>query len=107
MLRFDHITTSMLLKKGKEPVNVEISLALQGRDLQKNEVQMMDVVQSALGGLWAETLLTSQGKAQLKKSIVSLADSQYGIEVDFVYILDVVVEMATLEKCLELIKEVR
>lgn len=104
-LDFDDIETTVLMKKDREPVNVHLSLVLQGRDVsQASRYQLMDVVQSVVGGLWAETLVTSQGKAELKKRIVALADRQYGLEVDFVYILNVRLEVDTLQKCLELIK---
>ena len=104
-LDFNDIETTVLMKKDHEPVNVHISLVLQGRDVsQVSRYQLMDVVQTVVGGFWAETLVTSQGKVELKKRIVALADSQYGLEVDFVYILNVRVEVDTLQKCLELIK---
>ncbi|WP_353662311.1 hypothetical protein [Hydrogenimonas sp. SS33] len=107
-LDFNNIETTVLMKKEQEPVNVALSLVLQGRDVSDaTRFKLMDVVQTALGSLWAETLVTAQGKTQLKKMIIKLADSQYGIEVDFVYILDVRLQIDTLKKCLELIKEAR
>ncbi len=104
-LHLENLETTLLQKKEREPVNVELSIVLQGRDVEQNEVQLMDVIQTALGSFWAETLLTSQGKMQFKKSVIDLADKQYGIEVDFVYIQNIRLETDTLEKCLELIKQ--
>ncbi|WP_300362643.1 hypothetical protein [Hydrogenimonas sp.] len=104
-LHLDRLETTVLQKKNGEPVNVELSLVLQGRDIERNEIQLMDVVQTALGSFWAETLLTSQGKAKFKKMIIELADKQYGIEVDFVYIQNIRLQTETLEKCLELIRQ--
>ncbi len=104
-LHLDRLETTFLQKKNGEPVNVELSLVLQGRDIERNEIQLMDVVQTALGSFWAETLLTSQGKAKFKKMIIELADKQYGIEVDFVYIQNIRLQTETLEKCLELIRQ--
>jgi secreted protein with Ig-like and vWFA domain len=103
-LHLDRLETTVLQKKSGEPINVELSVVLQGRDVEQNEVQLMDVVQTALGSFWAETLLTAQGKAQFKKMVIDLADRQYGIEVDFVYLQNIRVETDTLQKCLELIK---
>ncbi|WP_457598665.1 hypothetical protein [Hydrogenimonas sp.] len=107
LLRFDHIETTVLLKKGGSPVNVEISLALQGRDLKESEIQLMDVIQTAVGSLWAETLVTAAGKEKFKKMIVALADKEYGIEVDFVYIENIRIETCTLERLRELLNSVR
>lgn len=106
-LRFGDIETTILSKKTGEPVNVELSLVLQGRDMEQSSVELMDVVQSAIGSFWAETLVTTQGKEQFKRMIISLADKKYGIEVDFVYILNVKVDTCTLEKIRELLNSVR
>ncbi len=107
LLRFEPIETTVLLKKEGTPVNVEISLALQGRDLQENEIQLMDVIQTAVGSFWAETLVTSAGKEKFKKMIVALADKEYGIEVDFVYIENIRIETCTLERLRDLLNSVR
>jgi len=104
-LHFNSLETTLLMKKERKPVNVELSVVLQGRDIEQHDVELMDVVQTAVGSFWAETLLTSQGKAQFKKMVIDLADKQYGIEVDFVFIQNIRLETDTLEKCLELIRE--
>ncbi len=105
-LQIDHMETSLLQKSDKEPVNVDLSLVLQGRDVSDaTRLQLMDVVQTVLGGIWAETLVTATGKQTFKKRVIAQADSRYGLEVDFVYILNVHVETATLQRCLELIRE--
>ncbi len=104
-LRFDDIETSILSKKSGEPVNIELSLVLQGRDIAQSRVELMDIIQSVVGGFWAETLVTSQGKESFKKSVIAVADKKYGIEVDFVYILNVKVQTCTLEKLKELQKK--
>ncbi|WP_201352932.1 hypothetical protein [Hydrogenimonas urashimensis] len=105
-LHIDHLETTVLEKKSGKPVNVELSIVLQGRDIQQSEVALMDVIQTAVGSFWAETLVTSRGKAQFKKMVVELADRQYGIEIDFVYIQNIRIETDTLEKCLELIRKI-
>ncbi|WP_457593248.1 hypothetical protein [Hydrogenimonas sp.] len=107
MLHFDHIETTLLLKKDRSPVNAEISLVLQGRDLKENEIQLMDVIQTVIGSFWAETVVTTDGKERLKKMIIDLADKKYGIEVDFVYIGNIRIEMCTLEKLREIFNSVR
>ncbi|BDY12177.1 hypothetical protein [Hydrogenimonas cancrithermarum] len=107
MLSFDHIETTLLLKKERTPVNVEISLVLQGRDIEENEIQLMDVVQTAVGSFWAETLVTSSGKEQFKKMIIDLADKKYGIEVDFVYLQNIKIETCTLEKIRQILNNAR
>ncbi|MCF6202008.1 MAG: hypothetical protein L3J42_07810 [Hydrogenimonas sp.] len=107
LLRFDNIDTTLLLKKDRSPVNVDISLTLKGRDLNKSEIELMDTVQTALGNFWAETLVTSEGKERLKKMIIDLADKKYGIEVDFVYIGNIKVQICTLERLRELLSNVR
>ncbi len=101
-MRLDHLETTLLSKKGQEPVDVTLSLVLEGRDVTPDNFKLMDVIQTALGNFWAETLVTAQGKRELKKTIVQLADKQYGIEVDFVYLLDLKVRTDSLQKCLEL-----
>lgn len=107
LLRFDNIETTLLLKKDRSPVNVDISLTLKGRDLNESEIELMDTVQTALGNFWAETLVTSEGKERLKKMIIDLADKKYGIEVDFVYIGNIKVQICTLERLRELLSNVR
>jgi len=102
-LRFDDIETTILSKKSGEPVNIELSLVLQGRDIGQSDVELMDVIQSVVGRFWAETLVTSQGKESFKKSVVAVADKKYGIEVDFVYIVNVKVQTCTLERLKELL----
>ncbi len=102
---FDDIETSILSKKSGEPVNIELSLVLEGRDISQSRVELMDTIQSVVGGFWAETLVTSQGKESFKKSVVAVADKKYGIEVDYVYILNLKVQTCTLEKLKELLKK--
>ncbi len=104
-LSFDDIETSILSKKSGEPVNIELSLVLEGRDISQNRVQLMDTIQSVVGGFWAETLVTSQGKESFKKSVVAVADKKYGIEVDYVYILNLKVQTCTLEKLKQLLEK--
>ncbi len=104
-LSFDDIETSVLSKKSGEPVNIELSLVLEGRDISQSRVELMDTIQSVVGGFWAETLVTSQGKESFKKSVVAVADKKYGIEVDYVYILNLKVQTCTLEKLKELLKK--
>ncbi len=106
-LRFGDIDTTILSKKTAEPVDVKISLVLQGRDLKESEAALMDVIQSAVGSFWAETLVTSQGKEQFKNMIISLADKKYGIEVDFVYVINIKIDTCTLEKIRELLNNAR
>ncbi len=65
----------------------------------------MDTIQSVVGGFWAETLVTSQGKESFKKSVVAVADKKYGIEVDYVYILNLKVQTCTLEKLKQLLEK--
>ncbi|WP_456452993.1 hypothetical protein [Hydrogenimonas sp.] len=105
-LRLERMETTLLQKRDKRPVAVELSVVLQGRDVgEASRLQLMDVVQTVLGGFWAETLVTATGKEAFKKRVIAQADSRYGLEVDFVYILNVRIETDTLERCLELIKE--
>ena len=104
-LTIDRLETTLPQKGGKGPINVDISLVLQGRDLAQNRYRLMDVIQTALGRLDADTLLTARGKKALKKSIIQTADNKYGIEVDFVYIQNVQLQLDTLERCFDLLKE--
>ncbi|WP_456323452.1 flagellar basal body-associated FliL family protein [Hydrogenimonas sp.] len=104
-LRFDSIKTTLLGQRDNKPVNVDISIVLQGRDVdKKSEDQLMDALQTALGSMSAEKLLTAQGKQALKKRVIELADKEYGLEVDFVYIKNVRIELCTLEKIREILK---
>ena len=103
-LTVDHLKTTLPQKGRKGPINADISLVLQGRDLAQNRYRLMDVIQMALGQLDADTLLTARGKKALKKMIVNLADTKYGIEVDFVYIQNVQLQLDTLQRCFELIQ---
>ncbi len=104
-LRFDSIKTTLLSQRDNKPVNVDISIVLQGRDVdKKSEDQLMDALQTALGSMSAEKLLTAQGKQALKKRVIELADKEYGLEVDFVYIKNVRIELCTLEKIREILK---
>ena len=104
-LTIDRLETTLPQKGGKGPINVDISLVLQGRDLAQNRYRLMDVIQTALGRLDADTLLTARGKKALKKSIIQTADNKYGIEVDFVFIQNVQLQLDTLERCFDLLKE--
>ncbi len=106
-LHFDHIETTLLMKKDRSPVNADISLVLEGRDLEENEIRLMDVIETAVGSFWAETLVTADGKERLKKIIIDLADKKYGIEVDFVYIGNIRIDTCTLEKLREILNNVR
>jgi len=104
-IRFDSIKTTLLSQRDNKPVNVDISIVLQGRDVdKKSEDQLMDALQTALGSMSAEKLLTAQGKQALKKRVIELADKEYGLEVDFVYIKNVRIELCTLEKIREILK---
>ncbi len=107
ILHFDHIETTLLMKKDRSPVNADISLVLEGRDLEENEIRLMDVIETAVGSFWAETLVTADGKERLKKIIIDLADKKYGIEVDFVYIGNIRIDTCTLEKLREILNNVR
>ncbi|WOE68816.1 hypothetical protein RZR97_06750 [Hydrogenimonas thermophila] len=105
LLKFDQIDTSILSKKDSSYVNVKLSIALQGRDLEEHQIELMDVVQTVIGNFLAEVLITAKGKENFKKMIVNLADKQYGIEVDFVYIQNIRIETDPLEKCRKLLKK--
>jgi len=103
LLSLDQIDTTILLKN-RTPVNVKLSIALQGRDIEESEIELIDVVQTVIGGFWAESLVTTQGKQQFKKMVIDLANKQYGIEIDFVYIRNIRIETNPLEQCRELLK---
>ncbi|SFP38651.1 hypothetical protein SAMN05216234_11734 [Hydrogenimonas thermophila] len=105
LLKFDQIDTSILSKKDSSYVNVKLSIVLQGRDLEEHQIELMDVVQTVIGNFLAEVLITAKGKENFKKMIVNLADKQYGIEVDFVYIQNIRIESDPLEKCRKLLKK--
>jgi hypothetical protein len=105
-LRLESYKTTLPSIHHGKPVNVDLSIVLQGRDVDtQNEDALMDVLQTALGSLNAETLLTTQGKNHLKKKVIELADKVYGLEVDFVYIRNVRIELCTLERIRELLKK--
>ena len=104
-LPIDHLITTLPQKGHKEPINVDISLVLQGRDLAQNRYQLMDVIQTALGQFDADTLLTARGKKALKKAIIQMADNKYGIEIDFVYIQNVQLQFDTLQRCFDLLQK--
>jgi len=104
LIKFDQIDTSILLKKDNSFTNVNLSIALQGRDLEEHKVELMDVIQTAIGSFWAEVLITAKGKEDFKKMIINLADKQYGIGVDFVYIKNIRIETDPFKKCRELLK---
>ena len=86
------MNTSILSKKVNSYVNVKLSIALQGRDLAEHKIELMDVVQTAFGNFWVEELITAKGKESFKKIIVNIADKQYGVGVDFVYIKNIRIE---------------
>jgi hypothetical protein len=103
-LELANLQTTMLEQKGHTPVEVTLSLVIKGRDVSMQRDALMDVVQTALGSLWAETLVTAEGKAAFKKKVIALADRQYGIGVEFVFIENVRVATDTLTRCLELME---
>jgi flagellar basal body-associated protein FliL len=104
LLKFDQINTSILSKKDNSYTNVELSLVLKGRDIKDQKIELMDVLQTVIGSFWAEVLITAKGKEQFKKMIINLADKQYGVEVDFVYIQNIRIVTDPLEECRELLK---
>ena len=105
LLKFDQIDTSIISKKDNSYTNIKLSIVLQGRELQGHKIELMDVVQTIIGSFWAEALITAKGKENFKKMIVNLADKQYGIEVDFVYIQNIRIETDPVEKCRKLLKK--
>ncbi len=106
-LTIDRLRTTLPDNRQKDLINADISLVLEGRDLKTERFKVMDVIQAALGRYDAQSLLTSQGKDHFKKDIVDLADKRYGIEIDFVYIQNIRLEIDTLQRCLELIRRQR
>ena len=104
LFTFDQMNTSILSKKINSYVNINISIALQGSDLAEHKIELMDVVQTAIGNFLVEELITAKGKESFKKIIVNIADKEYGIGVDFVYIKNIHIETDPFEKCRELLK---
>ncbi|NPA28767.1 MAG: hypothetical protein GXO33_01120 [Epsilonproteobacteria bacterium] len=103
-LTFEHIETTLLSQKEHLPVTVELSLALEGDNLAKERLRLMDVIQTALGAFWAESLATAEGKARLKAAIVKLAGERYNVGVDFVYLTALRVDTDSLLRCRKLLE---
>ena len=104
-LTIERMDTTLPHRQRNEPVDVSISLVVEGRDLKDERYKIIDVIQTALGRFDAYTLIKAQGKEALKSAIVDLADKRYGIEIDFVYIQNIRLETDTLRRCWELIHE--
>jgi len=92
-LVLNSIKTTILLQKDRTPVNINLSLVLKGRDIEENRAKIMDVIQTAVGSFWGEKLITAQGKEQFKKMVINLADKVYGVEIDFVFIQNILMDI--------------
>lgn len=85
-LHVDDFEASVFSKVSQKPVQIEVYLIFEGRDIQEGSYKILDTLNIIIGSFYAENLLTSQGKEGLKKAIINYSKDKYAIDIDHIYI---------------------
>lgn len=80
-------------KVDKRPVDIGISLVFEGRDVNSYNYKIIDSLNVVIGSYYAEDLVTSRGKEILKSTLITYARKAYGMDIDAIYMKELVVKM--------------
>ena len=86
ILRVNDFEVSLFSKISKAPVQVEMSMIFEGRDVEVYDFKIIDSLNVVVGSFYAENLLTSKGKEGLKEAIIAYTKDKYQVDIDNVYI---------------------
>lgn len=95
----DIYTKSNALRK----VEISLELVLKTENIKKSPIY--DVLNVIIGSFYAEDLMTSMGKENLKQALMKYASQKYNIEIEEIYILSLkFVDDTNIEKIIKAIK---
>lgn len=83
---------NVFAKSDKKPVEVDISLVFEGRDVLVYDYKVIDTLNIVIGSYYAEDLVTSRGKELLKATLIAYAKKTHQITIDQIYIKDLIVK---------------
>lgn len=86
VLKLDNFEVTLFSKLKKEPVNLDISMIFEGRDVEEYDFKIIDALNVVIGSFYAEDLVMSKGKEALKVALINYARDKYAIDIDNIYI---------------------
>lgn len=102
----DHFKTNVFAKSDKKPVEANVALVFEGKDVKLNEYKVIDALNIVIGSYFAEDLVTSRGKELLKATLIAYAKKTHGLVIDAVYIKELTVKTnPTTQEIVEAIKK--
>lgn len=105
-LQVSDFEVSVFSQNSKESVQLDVSLIFEGRDVETYDYKIIDALNVVVGSFYAENLLTSQGKMNLKKALVSFAKDKYSIDIDHIYIQKLnIVKTASTDDIIEALRK--
>ena len=91
-ISIDHFRANVFSKAEKKPVDVNLSIVVEGADVKKNEHKVIDTLNIVIGSYYSEDLVTSRGKELLKATMVAYAKKTHNLVIDSVFIKELVVK---------------
>lgn len=88
----DQFRANVFAKADKKPVEVQVSLVFEGKDIGVNEHKVIDALNIVIGSYYAEDLVTSRGKELLKSTLIAYAKKMHNLTIDTIYIKDLIVK---------------
>lgn len=88
----DQFRANVFAKADKKPVEVQVSLVFEGKDIGINEHKVIDALNIVIGSYYAEDLVTSRGKELLKSTLIAYAKKMHNLTIDTIYIKDLIVK---------------
>ncbi|WP_458699467.1 flagellar basal body-associated FliL family protein [Sulfurospirillum sp. 1307] len=86
ILRIDDFEVTLFSKINKSQQNIELSMVIEGRDVEVYDFKIIDALNVVIGSFYAEDLMMSKGKEALKQALINYALKKYSIDIDNVYI---------------------
>lgn len=105
-LSVEEFDVSIFSKLSKGTVQVQTSMIFEGRDVDINDFKIIDALNVVIGSFYAEDLLTSKGKENLKTTLIGYVQKKYALDIDNIYIQKLFInENTTAEKIIEALKK--
>ncbi len=106
MLQLDHFKANVFSKTDKKPVEINLSLMIDGRDVKSEEHKVIDALNVVIGSYYAEDLVTSKGKELLKSTLIAYTRKVHSLDIDTIFIKELTVRMTpTTQEIIEALKK--
>ncbi|TKX31163.1 hypothetical protein [Campylobacter aviculae] len=87
-LEISKLRTDLYSKSGSNTLKkIEISLDFEGKNLEENELKLIDSINTVISGFFYEDMFTEIGKDNFKKVLKKFVEKRYKMNIDEIYIL--------------------